>query len=188
MRFFLLTFVLFSRFAFAQIPNYLSFAIDHKEVVWLQVYHEESSADLQQKVFDHLRKKVWIRNIQKEDGDIVAELVDYRPDYKRYGGKFSNTSEIIRTGKWAGRMKISFKEGKYRVFLYGVTYEAQQSTSGSGKATIEQHETSGTLNDFVLNDTRSSFRKNKLKNLDILHFSFKDSFTITFDQLIDADW
>lgn len=171
------------------ILNYQSFVIDHKEVVWLQVFHEEHPVDqLRKELFDHLKQKSWIKDIVIASEEIVAEITDYRPDYKRYGGKFTNTSEIIRTGKWSGKMKISFKEGKYRVFLYGLNYQARQSTTGSGKATIEQHEVTGSLSEFVLNDTRTAFKKSKLRNLDILQFSFKDSFTIKADQLIDADW
>lgn len=171
------------------IAQYQSFVIDNKEVLWAQVYHFDEPAESQSaRLFEHLKRKVWIANIGYEGTDIVADLVQYRPDYKRYGGKFMNTSMIIRTGKWAGKVLISFKQGKYRVILYGLTYEARQAASGSGKATIEQHDVSGTLSEFVLNDLRTSFRKNRLRNLDILHFSFKDSFTLTVDQVIDSDW
>ena len=176
-------------FGQAEITNYQSFTISQREVVWIQVYHNEESADsLSMKVFNHLKRKMWIKEIQYEGDDIIAELVNYRPDYKRYGGKFKNTSMIIRTGKWDGKIRISFKEGKYRVIAEGLHYQAKQSTTGSGKATIEQHDISGTLTEFVLDDLRTVFRKSRLKNLDILQLSFKDSFTLTTDQLIDTDW
>ena len=99
-----------------------------------------------------------------------------------------NTSSVIRTGRWTGRVRISFKEGKYRVVLYGLEYEAIQSTAGSGKAAIEQHNVSGTLTEFALNNYRNGFKKSRLINLDILHLSFKDSFTLTKDQVTDSDW
>jgi hypothetical protein len=173
----------------AEITRYQSFTIDQREVVWAQVYHNEESADsLSYKLFNHLKRKSWVRQVQYDGNDIVAELVNYRPDYKRYGGKFRNTSTVIRTGKWDGKVRISFKEGKYRVILESLHYEATQSATGSGKATIEQHGISGTLTEFVLNNYRTAFQKNRLKNLDILQLSFKDSFTLTRDQLIDTDW
>jgi hypothetical protein len=176
-------------FAQAEITRYQSFVIDQREVVWTQVYHNEESADsLSLTIYDHLKRKMWIRELQRDGNDIVAELVNYRPDYKRYGGKFRNTSTIIRTGKWDGKVRISFKEGKYRVILDGLHYAAKESTTGSGKATIEQHDISGTLTEFVLDDFRASFRRSRLKNLDILQLSFKDSFTLTRDQVIDTDW
>lgn len=181
----------FTLFLFAeqQVPNYLSFNIHNKEVVWVQVYHDdESSRQLSDKLFSHLKSKVWIKDLVYEGEDIVGELTNYRPDYKRYGGKFRNTSTIIRTGKWDGKLRISFKDGKYRVILEGLHYEAQQAATGSGKATIEQHEISGMLTQWALNDYRDSFRKNRLSNLDILHMSFNDSFTLVADQLIDSDW
>lgn len=169
--------------------NYQSFAIDNNDVLWAQVYHhEKTTPEMSKKLFEHLKRKVWIKNIQYEGDDIVAELANYRPDYKRYGGKFMNTSNVIRTGKWTGRVKISFREGKYRVILYGLEFKAIQSTSGSGKATIQQQEITGSLSEFALDNYRNTFRKSRLTNLDILHFSFKDSFTLHEDQIIDSDW
>jgi hypothetical protein len=169
--------------------NYQSFSIDNTDVVWAQVYHTEKTIDeIRQRLFNHLQRKVWIKDIKIEGEDILAELVNYRPDYKRYGGKFMNTSNIIRTGRWTGRVKISFKEEKYRVVLYGIEYTALQPSSGSGKATIEQHPVSGTLSEFALNNYRTAFKKSGRMNLDILHLSFKDSFTLTENQVIDSDW
>jgi hypothetical protein len=171
------------------IVNYQSFSIDNKEVIWAQVYHQDDSVkDISSKLFEHLKRKVWIKDIHYEGNDILADLTGYRPDYKRYGGKYINTSSVTRTGRWKGKIRISFREGKYRVILYGLNYDARQSATGSGKATIEQHDVSGTLSEFVLNNFRSSFKKSRMKDLDILHFSFKDSFTLTFDQVIDSDW
>jgi hypothetical protein len=185
----LLLLVWIPSFAQNEIKIYQAFQIDNKEAIWIEVYHrEDDPKDLPQKVFNHLQKKSWLRDLKFEETDLVGELIDYRPDYKRYGGKFMNTSNIIRTGKWKGKLRINFKEGKYRVILYGLQYDALQSSSGSGKATIEQHNVSGSLTEWMLNNLRTSFKKKGLKNLDILHFSFKDSFTIVVDQLIDSDW
>ncbi len=174
----------------AQVPvAYRSFHIEHKDVVWVQVYHEEPVVEnLPERLFTHLKNKVWIKDIHFEGTDIVAELTEYRPDYKRYGGKFTNTSSIVRTGRFFGKVRINFKEGKYRVILQGITYKALQASTGSGKATIEQHEVSGTLEDFALNNYRTHFKKRNAVNLDILHSSFKDSFTIKVNQVIDEDW
>ena len=171
------------------IAYYQSFAIDHKEVIWVQVYHHADSVEeLAGRVFEHFSRKVWITRLRYEGEDILAELVDYRPDYKRYGGKYLNTSTVVRNGKWDGKVRISFKEGKYRVILEGLHYRAWQPSTGSGKATIEKHPVSGTLSQWALDDYRMSFRKNRMNNLDILHLSFKDSFMLTFNQLIDSDW
>lgn len=190
MKFSLILFLFFTSSVFAQTPvAYRSFHIEHKDVVWVQVFHEEPVIDnLPERLFNHLKNKIWVKDIKFEDKDIVAELIDYRPDYKRYGGKFTNTSSVVRTGKFAGKVRINFKEGKYRVILEGITYSALQSSTGSGKATIEQHQVSGTLSDFVLNRYRTNFKKRSHLNMDILHSSFKDSFTIKINQLIDEDW
>jgi hypothetical protein len=189
-------------FGQSRITNYQSFAIDNKEVIWAQVYHHTETQTLQDteeysndsienislKLFEHLKRKTWIANIHYEGSDILADLVNYRPDYKRYGGKFVNTSVILRTGQWAGKVRINFKNGKYRALLYGLTYTAMQPASNAGKMSMEQHEISGTLSDFALNNYRTSFKQSRFTNLDILHFSLKDSFTLQTKQLIDSDW
>src|SRR4051812_27487742 len=102
--------LLFSPQVFSQtIEKYLSFAIDNKEVLWVQVYHEDSPAkDISQKVFTHLKNKVWVEELAFDGDDLIGEIVSYRADYKRYGGKFTNTSQVVRTGKWSGHFRISF--------------------------------------------------------------------------------
>lgn len=171
------------------IVNYQSFLIDNKEVYWTQIYHfEEPKEAISRKIFEHLKKKLWITNIAYEGTEIIADFSDYKADYKRYGGKFMNTSTIVRTGRWRGKVRISFKEDKYRVLLSELNYDAIQATTGSGKATIQAHEVTGSLSEWALNKYRNSFRKNRMMNLDILHFSFKDSFTLSLNQVIDNDW
>lgn len=171
------------------IITYQSFAIDQRDVIWIQVYDQEDSVEnLPSQVFEYLKQKGWISNIRFDGDDITADLVNYRPDYKRYGGKFMNTSSVIRTGRWFGKVKINFKDDKYRVILYGLHYDAWQTTTGEGKATIASHEISGALGQFVLHNYRMSFKKSRFMDLDILHFSFKDSFTLVVNQMIDSDW
>jgi hypothetical protein len=115
--------------------------------------------------------------------------VNYHPDYKRYGGKFSNTSITIRTGRWAGKIRIGFKDGRYRVIVYNLTYEALRSTSGPGKGTINTHPVTGTFSELVLNNMRTSFKKNHLRDLDILHYNLKDSFVPVVEPVISSiDW
>lgn len=171
------------------ITTYQGFHVVNREVIWARVFHQEEPAEvLSEKLFSHLSRKVWIENLRYDGKDIVGNLINYRPDYKRYGGKFRNTSILLRTGKWDGKVTIHIQDGKYRVILEGLHYEAQQATTGSGKATIEKHPVSGMLSAWALNDYRTSFRKKRFNNLDILHLSFSDSFTLTTDQLIDGDW
>ena len=61
------------------LPQYQSFAIDQKEVAWVQVYHVDDSIEqVSQKFFDHLKHKVWISNIHWEQEEIIAELTSYQ--------------------------------------------------------------------------------------------------------------
>lgn len=176
-------------YAQREITTYQGFNVVNREVIWVRVFHqEEPAAVLSEKLFTHLSRKAWIENVRYEGKDLVGNLINYRPDYKRYGGKFRNTSILLRTGRWDGKVTINIQDGKYRVILEGLHYEAQQARTGSGKATIEKHPVSGVLSQWALNDYRTSFRRKRFNNLDILHLSFSDSFTLTTNQLIDGDW
>src|SRR5688500_1233553 len=107
--------------------TYSCFAIDNKEVIWVQVYHAPQPADsLFDHVFKSLKRKAWIRNLHTDGDDLVADILGFRTDYKRYGGKYMNTSNLIRTARWSGKTRISFKDGKYRVIVYGIEYDARQ--------------------------------------------------------------
>jgi len=177
-------------FSQQEITAYRSFTIDNREVVWSQIYHEDtlSASDLSVRLFNDLKRKTWLINLQYEGTDIVADIHRMRIAYKKYGGKFRNTSTILRTGLWYGKLRISFRDGKYRVIVYGLNYIAQQPATGSGKVTMEAHEISGTLSEWVLNNYNTSFRKSRFTNLDIIHTSLNDNFTLHENQLIDSDW
>jgi hypothetical protein len=174
----------------AEIKTYLSFSIENKDAVWSQIYHEDDmpAAELYAKVFAHLKRNPWLVNLKYEGEDLVADINRLKLEYKRYGGKFMKTSNILRTGRWYGKLRISFKDDKYRVIVYGLHYVAWQPTSGSGKATIEGHEVNGTFSEWVLNDFHTGFRKSRFSNLDIVHLNFKERFTLHENQLIDSDW
>lgn len=169
--------------------TYSSFAIDNKDVIWVQVYHAQQPGDvLTQHVHEFLKRKAWIKNIQYDGPEIVADIVNLRVDYKRYGGKYMNTSNLIRTGRWSGKTRISFKDGKYRVVVYSLEYDARQPAMHAGKMSNQPHMIHGTWTDWVLNNYRSHFKKSRHLNMDIMHFHLKDTFTLTETELIDNEW
>jgi len=170
-------------------PTYSAFEIDNKEVIWVQVYHTQQPADvLSRQIHDFLKRKAWIADIQYDGPEIVADIGNLRVDYKRYGGKYMNTSNLVRTGRWSGKARISFKDGKYRVIVYGLEYDARQPAMHAGKMSNQPHMIHGTWTDWVLNNYRSHFKKSRHLNMDIMHFHLKDSFTLTETQLIDNAW
>jgi|GEM_PF-5994433 len=175
--------------SYGSIEKYRAFHIENKEVVWVEIYHEEKSeSELSLQLQSQLKRKSWIRNMHMEGNDVVADIEDLVFDYKKYGGKFTNTSTILRTGRWDGKIRVSFKKDKYRIIIESMQYTAVSPASGSGKASMEKHEISGTLTSWVLNDYRTSFRKGKLENLDIMHFFLHESFQYEPNQLMDSDW
>ncbi|MEO5602438.1 MAG: hypothetical protein ABIR06_16070 [Cyclobacteriaceae bacterium] len=192
MKFRLLVFVLlFSSGLFGQhkIQTYASFAIDQKEVVWVQVYPQnDAQENLSGQVLDFLKRKSWIKNLQFDGQEIMADLENFRVDYKRYGGKYMNTSMLIRSARWSGKIRVSFKDGKYRVIIYGLNYDARQPSMSTGKMTQLAHPIHGTWTDWVLNNYRSAFLTRRHKNLDLMHFSLKDSFTLSEIAFDNADW
>jgi hypothetical protein len=169
--------------------TYSSFAIDNKEVVWVQVYEGPQEIDvLTQQVFQFLKRKSWITNVHFDGSEVVADIKNFRVDYKRYGGKYMNTSNLIRTGRWSGKTRITFKEGKYRVIVYGLEYDARQPGMHAGKMSNQPHMVHGSWTDWVLNNYRSHFKRSRHINMDIMHFNLKDGFTMTDTELIDSEW
>jgi ribosomal protein S8 len=169
--------------------TYSSFSIDNKEVVWIQIYHvAESRSMLKEQVLEFLKRKAWISNITTEDNELFADLKNFRVDYKRYGGKYMNTSNLIRSGKWTGKVRISFKEKKYRVIVYALEYDAQQPAMHAGKMSNKPHKIHGTWTNWVLNNYRSQFRRRRHTNMDLMHFQLKDAFTLTATESIDDHW
>src|SRR5690606_2493332 len=97
-------------------------------------------------------------------------------------------SNLIRTGRWSGKTRISFKDGKYRVIVYGLEYDARQPAMHAGKMSNQPHKIHGTWTGWVLNNYRSQFKRKRHTNLDIMHFNLKDGFTLTETDFIDEDW
>jgi hypothetical protein len=169
--------------------TYSAFTINHKEVMWVQVYHaQQSTEELTDHVFDFLKRKAWIKNIHLDGPEIVADILNFRVDYKRYGGKYMNTSNLIRTARWSGKTRVSFKDGKYRVIVYGIEYDARQPAMHAGKMSNQPHAVHGTWTDWVLNRFRTQFKRSRHINMDIMHFNLKDGFTLKETDFIDGDW
>jgi len=169
--------------------TYSAFAIDHKEVVWVQVFHvQQDEQELTLQVQDLLKRKSWISNLHFDGPELVADIQNFRADYKRYGGKYMNTSNLIRTARWSGKTRISFKDGKYRVVVYGIEYDARQPAMNAGKMSNQSHMVHGTFTDWVLNNYRTRFKKSRHNNMDIMHFNLKDGFTLKDTELVDEDW
>lgn len=169
--------------------TYSAFAIDNKEVIWVQAYHAQQPAGILHKgVHDFLKHKAWVKNLRIDGSEIVIDLENFRVDYKRYGGRYLNTSNLIRTARWSGKARISFKEHKYRVIVYGLEYDARQPAMHAGKMSNQPHMIHGSFTDWVLNRYRSHFRKSRHINMDILHAHLKESFTLTETDFVDDDW
>ena len=178
-----------SAFSQEKSETYSAFTIDNKEVVWVQVYHANKPATvLSSHVFDFLKRQAWAKNLHFDQDELVADIENFRVDYKRYGGKYLNTSNLIRTGRWSGKTRISFKDGKYRVIVYGLEYDGRQPAMHAGKMSNQPHRFHGTWTDWVLNNYRTHFKKSRHSNMDIMHFNLKDAFTLKETEFIDEDW
>lgn len=192
MKFLLITCcVFFFSFLYGQDEGatYSAFAINNKEVIWAQVFHATQPEDsLKDHVVKFLKRKAWIKDLHFDGPELVATIQNFRVDYKRYGGKYMNTSNLIRTGRWLGKTRISFKEGKYRVIVYGLEYDARQPGMHAGKMSNQPHKIHGTWTDWVLNNYRSHFKRKRHLNMDIMHFNLKEAFTLTETDFIDEDW
>jgi hypothetical protein len=169
--------------------TYSAFAIDNKEVIWVQVFHvQQGEGELTDHVYDLLKRRSWLKNLHFDGAELVGDIENFRADYKRYGGKYMNTSNLIRTARWSGKMRISFKDGKYRVIVYGIEYDARQPAMHAGKMSNQPHMVHGTFTDWVLNSYRTRFKKSRHNNMDIMHFNLKDGFTLKDTELVDDEW
>ena len=173
-----------------QIETYQSFFIDHGEVVWSQIYsgEEKTTQKLTEEVLALLKSKSYISNVQYDSGELFADISNLKVDYKKYHAKYFQTSTIIRTGKWFGKMRVSFKDNRYRVIIYGLHFTATQPARTAGKISMEAHPMSGTINEWVLTPMRNSFKKSRFKNLDLLHWQLRELFTIYDNSVINTDW
>ena len=99
-----------------------------------------------------------------------------------------NTSNLIRTARWSGKVRISIKDSRYRVVVYGMEYDARQPAMHAGKMSNQSHMIHGAWTNWVLNSYRSNFKKSRHLNMDIMHFNLKDGFTITGTDIVDEDW
>jgi hypothetical protein len=169
--------------------SYSAFTIDNKEAIWVQVYHSQQPSEvLRERMLEFLKRQAWIEDAHLDGHEIVADLSNFRVDYKRYGGKYMNTSNIIRTGRWSGKTRITFKDGKYRVIVYGLEFDGRQPAMHAGKMSNQPHQIHGTWTDWVLNTYRTDFQKRRHMNMDIMHFNLKDGFNLKETELIDEDW
>jgi len=187
---FILALCLFAASVAAQPTGiYSAFSIVDKEVVWSQVYHAEHPADtLERRVWQMLVRKPWVRNVQRQGNDLVADIEKLRVDYKRFGGKYLNSSQLIRTGRWSGKIRISFRDGKYRVIVYGLEYDARQPAMHAGKMSNEAHPIHGTWTEWVLNKYRTRFLSSRHTYMDMMHACLKENFTLPQTAFIDEDW
>lgn len=170
-------------------PAYSSFVIDNKEVIWVQVYETAQPATEQkEQLLDLLKHKTWIDDLSDDGADLVADVKNFSVDYKRYGGRYMNTSNLIRSARWSGKVRIGFKDGRYRVVVYGLEYEARVPAMAPGKMSNESRMIHGSWTDWVLNNYRTHFRKSRFISMDIMHFNLKDGFTMTDTRVIDDEW
>lgn len=171
--------------------TYSYFEIENREVIWSFIYskNNKTANELRESMIDLLKQKIWISKIEPEQEDLIVTIENYVVEYKKLGGSYMRTPLVIRSGRWSAKAKISFKEGRYRVMLFGLNYLAQQTTVQHGRIRPVDTELSGTWSDFVLTESRMQFRKSKFKALHLMHESLKDNFMLPDTPTKkDEDW
>jgi hypothetical protein len=169
--------------------TYRSFSIENNEVVWVQVFTHDSIHHFKpEAVLEFVKGHPWLANARVDDDEIVADLHDFRVDFKKYNARFIKTSTLIRTGRWDGKVRISFRDGKYRVKVYGLHYVALEPERTAGKLSFEAHQISGTLSQCALHDHRRSFKKSTFFNLDLLHMGLREIFTLNTFESNEENW
>jgi hypothetical protein len=160
--------------------TYSYFEIENREAVWVYIFPENNKTEeeIRENMIDHLKHKTWVKKLEKDNGDLMVDIENYLVEYKKHGGSYTRTPMVIRSGRWSAKVRISFKDDKYRVMVFGLNYFARQTTVHHGRIKPVDTELSGTWSDFVLTESRTQFRKSKFKALHLMNASLKDNFTL----------
>jgi hypothetical protein len=168
----------------SSVNKYFNFVIENNDSVWKYIYHK--NGDNKSKMKRQLMANPYIKNIRETEAGLVADIENWQIDYKKEGGSHMSTSMAVTGGKWNGRVLIDFRDGKYRVSVSGLNFDAGSVGVYGGGITINQ-DIFDNWADWTLNKPRTDFKRNQNKNMKLMDSALRTMFTITNPQQTD-DW
>ena len=111
--------------AHSQITSYKNFMIEDREVVYRLVNDTSVSVDVYVQFLETLST---VKINQVYDDYIIAEFNNLPVDFRRYGYKWGNTPILVQTYDTSGKLRIDFKNDKYRITLQGIKLVNEKET------------------------------------------------------------
>lgn len=116
----LLTFVLVvsAGFVHAQPVSHGNFKLADQEIIYQKIFTQDSITV--SKLEEYYKSLDYISNLQTTSDGLQFDLNDISVDYKKFQFTQVNTSSIMQTGKFSGKVSVSVKDNKYRVTIKSI--------------------------------------------------------------------
>ncbi len=128
---FLLLAVTFSSAAHGQVTSYLKFKLVEQEIIYQQVFMQDSVTVTALEAF--YKSKPYVANLVTTAEGVQFDVNDITVDFKKFQFTQVGTPSIIQTGKFSGQVSVGVKEGKFRV-----TFKSIQVTGDIGYKKITE--------------------------------------------------
>lgn len=99
-----------------------NFIVEGIELKWQKVYASKMTIE---ELYQALSDKIICENITIQGNIIVADIRKFEPKIKEAGYKKMSSTPWVVNANLSGKVKIDYKEGKYRVTVYELITESQ---------------------------------------------------------------
>jgi len=117
--------------AHGQVTSYLKFKLVDQEIIYQQVFMQDSVTVAAVEAF--YKAKPYVSNLVAGADAIDFEVNDITVDYKKFQFTQVATPSILQTGKFSGHVTVGVKDGRYRV-----TFKSIQLTGDIGYKKITE--------------------------------------------------
>ena len=141
------TLLLISEFSISQVAENLR--LDNKQIVFEKIYPVDSleKNQVEKLLLSNIPKVPDLTGFSKTDEIIIAKIANATIDYRKYGGKWGNTSTILNYPFFCD-VSILWKDEKYRVTISNMYF------SGNPIGTIKASEIFTSNKGLEFNDSK----------------------------------
>lgn len=153
--------------------SYKDFKIENGELIYQRVFDTVVNI---QNAHKYYTSQPRVKNIQVFDNYITGEFEDEVLDYRKYGRNWASTPILFINYHFSGKIKVEFKEDKYRLTVFGIKSVAINSAGSDSDLSTDATRKNRT-------EIRPSWATNDL--LGLFNAFFTDSFAI---KGLKSDW
>lgn len=152
--------------------KYKNFILENNRVFFQKVYEVPGkSASEINKLFYNLINS---NKCLSYDRDITNfNLSNFKIDYKKYGYSYMDITLYISQSLFNANGKVDFKDGKYRVTLFDISYTSENEFTLGGVTTKLEHEP---IEGTIVKNNKALFRKSQQDNIALMSNNFNDLF------------